>query len=165
MYEAGHYFSGSPYLFKVHCYSRCYFLSTIGTFLADGTQFRPGTVRTPLFSFSVWSTTRRLLSASSAQNTIKAYNIRLACFNSFRKGYRLPELWPPAIQEVTMFIAFLSLRNFSFRTAISFQCKLRVFYEHFVVNMVLEGLRRTAKGKKARLPIKLELLQSILTKI
>ena len=73
-----------------------------------------------------------------------------------------------------MFIAFLSLSHFSHRTAelyvaaISFQCKIQGMIDptkHFIVNKTLGGLKRTAKCKKVRLPITIDILQGILTKL
>jgi hypothetical protein len=73
-----------------------------------------------------------------------------------------------------MYTANLSLHQYSYRTAesylaaLSFQCKLRCVDDttkHFVVSKALEGLKRTAKPKRLRLPITLNILHGILTKL
>ena len=52
--------------------------------------------------------------------------------------------------------------------AISFQCKISGLHDptkHFVVSKTLEGLKRTAKPKRTRLPITVDMLKGILTKL
>ena len=112
------------------------------------------------------------MKASTAPNTIKAYNTGLHSFESFRVSQNRNLSWPPSMQEIVLFVAQLSLRHCSFRTAelyvaaISFKCKTMGVTDttkHFIVGKALEGLKRTAKQKRARLPITLDILNGILT--
>lgn len=68
----------------------------------------------------------------------------------------------------------MSLRGLSSKTAelylsaISFRCKVSGFTDntkHFLVNKLLEGFRRQCKSKRVRLPITIDLLRCILTKL
>lgn len=117
---------------------------------------------------------RRLLTASVAPNTIKAYNTGLQCFKSFREQYGLHQTWPPAVEQLAMFLSYLSLKGLSsktadlYLTAISFQCKVSNVSDntkHFLINKLAEGFRRQNKTKRVRLPITYELLEGILTKL
>jgi len=127
------------------------------------------------FPFSdVQTEARRLVINSVAPNTKRAYSTGVASFQSFRVNYGLPETWPPPVQDLVLFIASLSLRNFSsksvelYTAAISFQCKIQNLQDttkHFLVNKALMGLKRVGKDKKVRLPITINILQGILTKL
>ena len=112
------------------------------------------------------------MEASLAKNTRKAYSTGLSNFSSFRRKHGWPDFWPPSSHEILLYIAFLSLRNFSHKTvtlylsAISFQCRFHSVLDptkHFLVTKTLQGLKRTAKAKRVRLPITVELLQGTLT--
>lgn len=148
----------------------------MGPVPAGSTTGRFGASRgpSPISVFDIQSEARRLLNASLAPNTVKAYSTGLKTLHKFRQRYSLSQNWPPSVQELTMFIAYLSLCRFSFKSvalyiaAISFQCKIdsrEDTTKHFVVSKALEGLRRTAKSKRSRLPITIELLEGILTKL
>jgi len=82
--------------------------------------------------------------------------------------------WPPQVDQLAQFVAYMSLGGLSSRTAelylsaISFQCKtsnLQDTTKHFIVTKLIEGFRRTSKAKRLRLPITYSLLESILTKL
>ena len=112
--------------------------------------------------------TGRLLNASLTYNTRKAYSTGFTTFNSFRENFNLQEFWPPTLEQITQFIAYMFIRNFSCMTAelyvaaVSFQCKIRSVSDttkHFLVTKLLEGFRRVG------LPIALNLLHSMLTRI
>lgn len=115
---------------------------------------------------------KRLLVASVAPNTLKAYNTGLQCFSSFREQYGLHQSWPPTVEQLAMFLSYMSLKGLSSKTAdlyitaISFQCKVSDLPDntkHFLINKLAEGFRRQGGSKRVRLPITFELLKSILT--
>ena len=115
-----------------------------------------------------------MLNASLAQNTIKAYSTGLTCFSKFRREYGWVEIWPPSVEQVTSFLSYLSIRDCSSNTArlyvasISFQCKIQSKQDitgHFLVSKVMEGFNRSAKKKGLRLPITIDILRGILTKL
>ena len=73
-----------------------------------------------------------------------------------------------------MFCCLLSVRLFSSNTArlyvasISFQCKIQSKEDitgHFLVTKVMEGFNRSAKKEGLRLPITIDILRGILTKL
>ena len=114
----------------------------------------------------------RLIDASFADNTKMAYATGLNSFETFRNLYQMDSVWPPSIASITLFIAWLSLRGFSYNTArsyisaIAFNCKLRSTPDvsaNYVVQKALEGLRRSGKARRTRLPITRELLQVIIS--
>ena len=116
----------------------------------------------------------RLINASLALNTRKAYATGLASFCSFRQQQGWLSSWPPSVSEIILYLAHLSLTNHSHKTAVSylaalsFQCKARSVYDptkHFLVDKTLQGFQRSAKSKRIRLPITVDILQGILTKL
>ena len=117
-----------------------------------------------------------MLNTSVSDNTIDAYNTGLNSFNSFRSLYELQELWPPTIEQIVMFVSWLSLQGLAHSTArlyvkaVGFQCKMKIVSDvtrHYVIEKALEGFKRSSSGKarKSRLPITPQLLQRILSVI
>jgi hypothetical protein len=116
---------------------------------------------------------RRLLESSMAHNSVKAYNTGLNTFNKFRQQYQLSESWPPPLDHIIQFLAYMSLRGLSSKTArlylsaISFRCKIANSQDttkHFLVAKITEGFKRTSTLRRARYPITYDILQGILTK-
>ena len=58
---------------------------------------------------------KRLLNASLTVNTVKAYDTGLKALHTFRQTFGLAQVWPPSVQELTSFIAYLSLSKYSYR--------------------------------------------------
>ena len=111
----------------------------------------------------------RLLSASLADNTVKLYNQAVSTFDAFRTQYNFQTSWPPNINVLVNFIAFLSSEGYSFSTAksylsgISFYIKLNGWpdlSEAFVVKKMLKGFQRINPTKGSRAPITLQMLQA-----
>ena len=114
----------------------------------------------------------RLLNASLAENTRKAYSTGLNSFERFRNEFMLPKEWPPSVATVVSFIAWLSLNGCTHNTArlyvsaIAFQCKVKNLDDNtgtFIVRKTLEGLKRSGALRKTRLPITRELLTSVIS--
>ena len=108
-----------------------------------------------------------------AHNSVRAYNTGLNTFNKFRQQYQLSESWPPPLDHIIQFLAYMSLRGLSSKTArlylsaISFRCKIANSQDttkHFLVAKITEGFKRTSTLRRARYPITYDILQGILTK-
>lgn len=112
-----------------------------------------------------------MLNASIAPNTKLTYNTGLRAFSQFRSEWELPQNWPPGIESLVQFMAFLSLSGKSAATihsyimSISFQCKLINVDDttkRFVISKMMEGTRRLKYSRDTRLPVTLVLLEKIL---
>lgn len=117
------------------------------------------------------SESSRLINVALATNTTNAYNTGLNSFEKFRTVYSILKDWPPSIDTIALFIAWLSLQGLKDSTArlyinaIGFQCKIRGCNDisrNFVVQKALEGLKRSVRRNSLRLPITQVLLKGIL---
>ena len=104
----------------------------------------------------------RLLEGSMALNTLNSYRTGLASYEKFLSIQGLENKWPPSTDNITHFIAYLSLQGLSFRTAqlytsaIGYKCKVSGYpdvTQQFVVRKVLEWLTRLKSKADTRLPI------------
>jgi hypothetical protein len=104
----------------------------------------------------------KLLDASLSTNSKLAYESGIASFENFRKQFCLDKAWPPPLDHVIQFIAYLSIKKCSASTAklylsaISFECKTRGWQDitkNFLVCKVVEGMKRLSARKDTRLPI------------
>lgn len=109
-----------------------------------------------------------------AENTRVSYNVGLKRFSEIRTKLQLPQLWPPDVSHIVQFIAYLSLNKAAhatvrlYLTAISFKCKMLGSADptkEFIVQKMLEGVRRSNPGRDQRLPITTNLLKDILSKL
>ena len=95
-------------------------------------------------------------------------------FESFRIKYAEKLCWPPTIEQLTLFIASLSLQGLSHSTAslylcsIGFQCKIKNVKDstkHYILSKILEGIKRSKQGQAVRLPITVSILNLIVNKL
>ena len=109
--------------------------------------------------------------ASTAPNTLATYKQGLNCYNAFCVEVQGKCIWPPSLNDVVQFVAYMSLKALSFATAkaylagISYYCKTQDkpdVTNHFLARKVLEGLRRQKRQNDTRLPITLQLLDRII---
>ena len=114
------------------------------------------------------------MDTSVSVNTNRLYQTGIASFEAFRVEYDLNPIWPPPLSHVTTFIAYLSLNNKAYSTvncyvsAINFKSKLQAssqFLKKFLVQKMLEGLKRSKKSKDTRLPISEKLLLRIINRL
>ena len=114
----------------------------------------------------------RLLDNAISANTRKTYDTGLAAFENFLLNYNIVETWPPNLDTVVQFLAYLSLQGLSARTAqsytaaVGYKCKMLGFSDitdNFLVKKVLEGAKRTNNRPDTRCPITPELLTKIVT--
>lgn len=120
------------------------------------------------------SEAERLISESISVNTLHSYETGLSKFVGFRESYRMPQSWPPTLDQVVLFLSSLSLEGLApstaklYKTAISWKCKLigaQDVTDNYVITKILTGFQRSAVQTRTRLPITLEILQSIIAKL
>lgn len=108
-----------------------------------------------------------LFGASLAQNTWKSYENALGSFYKFRQQYFLNEIWPPPVDHITSFIAFLAYNSYSPSTAksyisgLSFALKCRNIEDttqSFIVKHMLRGMTRLHGIPDTRLPITIDMM-------
>lgn len=92
-----------------------------------------------------------------SKNTKLAYDTGLTAFQKFRLEHKFQNVWPPSLEHIVQFIAYLSLKEFSSATArlyvsaIGFECKSRDLDDvtrNFLVVKMLEGMKRLSVKKK-----------------
>jgi hypothetical protein len=107
-------------------------------------------------------------------NTSQAYAVGIQAFNHFRSLQGLPTTWPPPDNHLVQFIAHLSIQGYkqstakAYISAISFYCKLHWNSDptkHFIVQKLLQGLRRANLTSDARLPITLDILKLVIAQL
>ena len=100
--------------------------------------------------------------ASNSGNTMATYRTGLSAFNKFRDESKTAILWPPPVEQIVNFIAYLSFQGYAESTArayvasIGYECKIRGLDDstnRFVVSKVLEGFKRLKSKGDTRLPI------------
>lgn len=110
------------------------------------------------------------MAASISKNTKKSYETGLTAFENFRLDLGYQQIWPPPLDHVVQFIAYLSCKDNTYSTArayvsaISFQSKIHNIADitkNFIVSKLLEGMKRIKKSVDSRLPITLSLLTKI----
>lgn len=80
------------------------------------------------------------------------------------------EDWPAPLNHIVEFVAYLSVKGYSYRTVnclsdLSYFHKIHNFHDatqNFIVRNMLEGIRRTRRSEDTRYPISLELLERML---
>ncbi|XP_055996171.1 uncharacterized protein LOC130054184 isoform X1 [Ostrea edulis] len=112
-----------------------------------------------------------LLHLATAPNTQETYNQGLRCFEEFQDSLNLSKIWPPTLEQIVLFIGYMSAKHLSVATArtyisaISYKLKIqnnRDETQSFLVKKLLEGFRRKVKKNDARLPITSNILNQIL---
>ncbi|XP_055997642.1 uncharacterized protein LOC125646786 isoform X2 [Ostrea edulis] len=150
--------------------------STVGLVQEPGTYSRPQPSANPSFvpEAALSSEISRLLHSSLSANTNQAYMVGIQAFNHFRSIQGLPNTWPPPDAHINTFIAHLSIHGYkqstakAYISAISFYCKLHWNADptkHFIVQKLLQGMKRTNSISDARLPITLGILELIINKL
>lgn len=97
-----------------------------------------------------------------SSNTSAAYNTGLIAFENFRAKTNVQITWPPPIDHIVDFIAYLSINGYtestarSYVAAIGYQCKIQGYCNaaySFIVSKLLDGFRRLKGRVDSRLPI------------
>lgn len=114
--------------------------------------------------------TKKLLAASVAPNTLSVYKNALTSFEDFRNHHTLGTIWPIPVQHVTLFIAYLFELGYapatvaSYLSGISFYHKIQSYQDPtvaFVVRKLLEGFKRSRQRYDVRAPITENILNRI----
>jgi hypothetical protein len=80
---------------------------------------------------------------------MNSYENGMSAFNKFRKNYNLDVIWPPPVNHISSFIAFLAYDSYTPSTAkiyvsalsFSLKCKgLQDTTQHFIVKQMLKGM-------------------------
>lgn len=116
----------------------------------------------------------KLLDASVAPNTQTVYQKGIDLFMQFRGLYNIQDIWPPSVDQIINFIAFLSSKSISYSTAktylagISFSLKLSNLpdpCQFFIVKKLLLGFKQLKHKKDTRSPITFPLLKKIVASL
>jgi hypothetical protein len=54
-----------------------------------------------------------IFQASLSTNTWNSYETGMSAFNKFRKNYNLDVIWPPPVNRISSFIAFLAYNSYT----------------------------------------------------
>ena len=104
----------------------------------------------------------RLIDGSLSLNTMKTYETGLSVFNNFLQLHGFEVVWPPSLEKVVQFVAYMSLKDLSANTAksyisaVGFKCKITGcsdVTQNFIVHKVLEGMKRLKNRADTRLPL------------
>uniref|UniRef100_A0A8W8IHN0 SGNH hydrolase-type esterase domain-containing protein n=1 Tax=Magallana gigas TaxID=29159 RepID=A0A8W8IHN0_MAGGI len=93
-------------------------------------QKRPGSNSSKVSQFDLGSEATRLLNAANAVNTTSTYITGISAFEKFRVLTQSSVTWPPPLDQLLNFIAYLSLNGYSDATArayisaIGYKCKI-----------------------------------------
>lgn len=114
-----------------------------------------------------------LLEKSMAVQTQNTYQAAISLLQKFQNLYNLSTAWPLSIEQIVQFLAFLSLKNLSpstiitYLSGLSYHHKIRGLKDNtksFIVSKVLEGIKRCwCKKKDIRSPITLPLLDKLIS--
>lgn len=113
------------------------------------------------------SEANKLLEASLSQNTWKTYENGIGLFLKFRQEFSLNEIWPPPVNHLASFIAYLAYNSYSASTArayissLSFSLKyqdLQDTTQSFIVKQMLKGMSRLHGTIDLRLPITIDMM-------
>ena len=100
--------------------------------------------------------------AALSSNTSAAYITGLIAFENFRAKTNVPITWPPPLDHIVDFFAYLSINGYaestarSYAAAIGYQCKIQGFCNatnSFIVSKLLDGFRRLKGRVDSRLHI------------
>lgn len=114
----------------------------------------------------------RLLENAIAPNTNKTYRTGLSAFEKFLVKFNIEETWPPKLDTVVHFVAYLSINSLAANTAqcyvsaIAYKCKILGCTDvtnNFIISKVIEGMKRTNRKSDTRLPITPYILNKIVS--
>ena len=113
-----------------------------------------------------------IFQASLSTNTWNSYETGMSAFNIFRKNYNLDVIWPPPVNHISSFIAFLAYNSYTPSTAktyvsalsFSLKCKgLQDTTQHFIVKQMLKGMNKLYGTSDMRLPITVQMMKQLPT--
>ena len=113
-----------------------------------------------------------IFQASLFTNTWNSYETGMSAFKKFRKNYNLDVIWPPPVNHISSFIAFLAYNSYTpsttktYVSALSFslKCKgLQDTTQHFIVKQMLKGMNKLYGTSDMRLPITVQMMKQFPT--
>ena len=108
-----------------------------------------------------------LFAASMSENTWKCYETGLDCFEHFRTLYKLQSIWPPPIDHLVNFVAYLSYMSYSpatirlYISSVSFTVKCKGLddtTQSFIVQKMIKGAKNLYHRADIRCPITQDML-------
>lgn len=112
-----------------------------------------------------------MLNAANAVNTTSTYITGISAFEKFRVLTQLSVTWPPPLDQLVNFIAYLSLNGYSDATArayisaIGYKCKIEGLMDNsnrFIVAKLLQGFKRLRNRVDGRLPLTEHMLAQLI---
>jgi len=103
-----------------------------------------------------------------AENTVKLYKLAVKQFDAFCTKYKLSPSWPPPLNHVVNFVAYLSCKGYSFSTGssyvsgIAFQLKINGFNDvtdSFLIRKMLKGFHKARPTRDTRAPVTIDMLK------
>ena len=112
-----------------------------------------------------------MLESSRAQNTIRTYRMAWTAFQSFRNAYHFNTLQDPNVEQLALFISYMSCHKYSASTiatymaGLSFCLRSRGLHDItqvFPIRHLIEGCRRLHTREDIRCPITLNILKRLI---
>ena len=110
-----------------------------------------------------------MITGSLADNTVKSYSLAVQIFDDFRTRFDLSTNWPPTVDVMINFIAYLSSHGYQYSTAktylagVSFYIEAHNWFDptnSFVIKKMMKGYQRLKPTSDVRAPITLEMLKT-----
>ena len=114
-----------------------------------------------------WAEAIELLAASMARNTGTTYATALELFDQLRKLFNLGQIWPPPVDHISNFVAYLSYSRYSpstiksYMSGISFVLKSRCLADttqEFLVQKMIKGATKLYQMPDSRFPIAINMM-------
>lgn len=112
-----------------------------------------------------------MLNAANVVNTTSTYITRISAFEKFRVLTQLSVTWPPPLDQLVNFIAYLSQNSYSdararaYISAIGYKCKIEGLMDNtnrFIVANLIRGLKRLRNRVDGRLPLTEQMLAQLI---
>ncbi|XP_052102937.1 uncharacterized protein LOC127736433 [Mytilus californianus] len=166
--------ASNAYYIKQKLYCGCNFSSTVGTVSSHVSRGSTRTRKGPtVFSTSdLKFESNKLLTASISPNTSDTYETAVRSFDQFRSSHGHAIVWPPSLNGICNFIAYLSVRGYapstvkSYIFGIAIKCKMLNITDNtqnFIIKKMLIGMERLDKRADSRLPITPQILDKLIS--
>jgi len=105
-----------------------------------------------------------------SKNTLQVYENAVQSFNQFRLEFQIELKWPPPIDHIINYVAYLSKKRYSSTTVktylsgINYKLKINNWADYtnsFVLQKMLKGFQRIDKKTDSRKPITLDVLKQL----
>lgn len=105
---------------------------------------------------------------------MNVYENAITSFSNFRRSFGIEEIWPPTIDHLINYVAYLSKTGYSAKTArtylsgVNYKMKINNWYDYsesFILEKMLSGMHRLNKRSDSRKPITIDILTQIIPKL